>query len=92
MAPNGQPLVTKPASTIEITVAADGSASINRQVVPIPILENIIRSAVSISGSNTPVFIIGDRSVKHQAIRDVMNACTRAGVYKLKFTALKEGL
>ena len=39
---------------------------------------------------NIPILIRGDLDVKHGYVRLVMDACTEAGLYQIRFAALKE--
>jgi biopolymer transport protein ExbD len=39
---------------------------------------------------STPVVIRGDGLTKHEAVKQIMDACTRAGLWKVKFAAVKE--
>ena len=91
LAPNGQPLKVKNPLEINIDVDSKGRISIARNAVSLSLLNTILRKAALEYGQdNVPVVIRGDAEAKHTAIRNVLNACGQAGIYKIKFAALKE--
>ncbi len=54
------------------------------------VLRSILKKAVAESGQTLPVVIRGDARAKHEDIKGVMDACAAAGLWKVKFAALKE--
>jgi biopolymer transport protein ExbD len=53
-------------------------------------LLTILNNARKTSGQSTPVVIRGDLLTKHEAIKRVMDICGKAGLWKIRFAALKE--
>ena len=90
MAPHGQAVEKK--DPLEVLVAVDerGQISISRTPLSEGMLVSILKKAVADSGGQVPVVIRGDGNVKHTDVKRVMDACVRAGIWKIKFAALKE--
>ena len=53
-------------------------------------LTALLRQAVGQYGPSTPVQIRADRETEHESVRRVMDACGRAGVWRVSFVAVKE--
>jgi biopolymer transport protein ExbD len=70
--------------------ADDGRISIARTYMSPAVLRSILKKAVGESGQTLPVVIRGDAKAKHEDIKAVMDACAAAGLWKVKFAALKE--
>ena len=90
IAPHGKPIVKKDPREIKIDVDAKGRISIARTYISTDLLKSIVKKAVLEYGADTPIVIRGDGEARHQAIQSAMNACTDAGIYKIKFSVLKE--
>jgi biopolymer transport protein ExbD len=90
MAPNGPVEEVKDPRTIVVDVEADGTISIMRTPLGEGQLLAILKKAVNTSGQSTPVVIRGDLEAKHEVIKRVMDVCGKAGLWKLRFAALKE--
>jgi biopolymer transport protein ExbD len=91
MAPNGKVSNTKNPYEVKVDVSDNGLVSIARTAMPVQMLTTILRKArLDARGNEVPVLIRADARVKHETVRKVMDACTAAGLYKIKFTALKE--
>jgi biopolymer transport protein ExbD len=90
IAPHGKPVVKKDPREIKIDVDAKGRISIARTYISTDLLKSIVKKAVLEYGADTPIVIRGDGEARHQAIQSAMNACTDAGIYKIKFSVLKE--
>jgi len=91
MAPHGE--VSKDKNPLEINIDVDrnGAISISRQRVTEGTLYSILTKVAAEYGArNVPVIIRGDGKVKHGSVRTVMDACARAGIWKIKISALKE--
>lgn len=90
MAPHGPVEEVKDPRTVVVDVDAKGNISIMRT----PLTENQLLAALvnarHTSGQSTPVVIRGDESTPHEAIKRVMDVCGKAGLWKLRFAALKE--
>ncbi|HRT06487.1 MAG TPA: biopolymer transporter ExbD [Kiritimatiellia bacterium] len=90
MAPNGPVEEVKDPRTVVVDVEADGTVSIMRTPLSDGQLLAILKKAVNTSGQSTPVVIRGDLAAKHEVIKRVMDVCGKAGLWKLRFAALKE--
>ena len=90
MAPNGPVEEVKDPRTVVVDVEADGTISIMRTPLSEGQLYTILKKAVNTSGQSTPVVIRGDLAAKHEIIKKVMDVCGKAGLWKLRFAALKE--
>jgi biopolymer transport protein ExbD len=88
--PNGPAIEERDPRTIVVDVDEKGRVSITRNRMSLATLENILKGAVSQYGSTTPVQIRGDRRTKHESIRQVMESCGRAGIWRVSFVAQKE--
>ena len=90
MAPNSPVEEVKDPSTVTVDVDKDGKISIMRT----PLTENQLLAALvnarNVSGQGTPVVIRGDVTTSHEDIKRVMDLCGKAGLWKLRFAALKE--
>ena len=56
----------------------------------IGVLKSILKKTVHEQGQTIPVVIRGDGKTNHEDIKAVMDACAAAGLWKVKFAALKE--
>jgi biopolymer transport protein ExbD len=90
MAPHGRAVTAKNPLEINVDIDAKGRLSIARTFVSQPILVSILKKAVGEYGQQVPVIIRGDGDTKHEDIKKVMDACAQAGLWKIKFAALKE--
>lgn len=90
MAPHAKPVETKDPREVVIEVDGKGRISIARTYMSPEYLYTIMRKAVADHGQSTPVVIRGDGLTRHDAIKQVMDACTKAGLWKVKFAAVKE--
>lgn len=90
MAPNSKIVETKDPREVNIDVDRAGRIMINRKRLSQASLTVILNQARGKWGREVPVTIRGDGQTKHDAIRQAMDACTEAGLYKIKFGAIKE--
>jgi biopolymer transport protein ExbD len=90
IAPNGVPVTNKDPREIKIDVDKAGKISIQRTYISTDLLRQIVRKSVGDYGADVPIVVRGDMDAKHTAIQNAMNACTDAGIYKIKFSVLKE--
>jgi biopolymer transport protein ExbD len=90
MAPHGQVVQKKDPRTIVVDVDSKGRISIANAYMSPAVLKSILKKAVGEYGQTTPVVIRGDGKTTHQDIKAVMDACSSAGLWKVKFAALKE--
>ncbi|MEI8122083.1 MAG: biopolymer transporter ExbD [bacterium] len=91
MAPNGKVDNRKNPYEVKIDISDKGVISIARFPMNTKLLTTILNKArADAHGVEVPVLIRADGRVKHETVRRVMDACTDAKIWKIKFTALKE--
>ena len=90
MAPNGPVEEVKDPRTVLVDVVEDGTIQIMKTRISEGQLLTILNNARKTSGQSTPVVIRGDLMTKHEAIKRVMDICGKAGLWKIRFAALKE--
>lgn len=90
MSPHGPAVEKKDPRTVTIDVTGRGRLSIGRVPVSPEQLYAIMRRTVGDYGQTTPVVIRGDVDVEHENIKQAMDICTRAGLYRISFAAIKE--
>jgi len=90
MAPNGPLEQVKDPRTVMVDVVEDGTIHIMKTRISEGQLLTILNNARKTSGQSTPVVIRGDLGTKHEAIKRVMDICGKAGLWKIRFAALKE--
>ena len=87
MAPNTR----KNPYEVKVDINDKGVISISRTTLSAQMLTVILNKArADARGIEVPVLIRADGRVKHETVRRVMDACTAAKIWKIKFTALKE--
>ena len=90
MAPNGPVESVKDPRTVTVDVVTDGTIQIMKTRLSEGQLFTILNNARKTSGQSTPVVIRGDLLAKHEAVKRVMDICGKAGLWKIRFAALKE--
>ena len=90
MAPNGPVETVKDPRTVLVDVTEDGTIQIMKTRISEGQLLTILNNARKTAGQSTPVVIRGDMGTKHEAIKRVMDICGKAGLWKIRFAALKE--
>ena len=90
MSPNGPVEETKDPRTVIVDVDKDGNIQIQQTTLSEGQLLAVLKKAVVASGQSTPVVIRGDYQAKYEQIKRVMDIAGRAGLWKLRFAALKE--
>ena len=90
MAPNGPVETVKDPRTVTVDVVADGTIQIMKSRISEERLFTVLNNARKTSGQSTPIVIRGDLTAKHEAIKRVMDICGKAGLWKIRFAALKE--
>ena len=90
MAPNGPVETVKDPRTVTVDVIADGTIQIMKSRISEGQLFTVLNNARKTAGQSTPVVIRGDLTTKHEAIKRVMDICGKAGLWKIRFAALKE--
>ncbi|MBN1672028.1 MAG: biopolymer transporter ExbD [Kiritimatiellae bacterium] len=88
--PHGPMIEQKDPRTVVVEVDHKGHILIAQtEVTPLQFYA-IMRKAVKAGGQTTPVLIRGDSRTRHEDIRRCIDACTRAGLWKVSFAAIKE--
>ena len=90
MAPHGVAVTDKDLLEVNLDVDERGRVSLNR--VPCTRDEMAAMLTKIVKDSHTtaiPVIIRGDAATKHEAIQKAMDACVKAGIWKIKFAAIK---
>ena len=91
MSPHGQEVKTKERREILIDVDKSGVIKISNTRLSPSVLLSVLKKAVAeAGGTQIPVIIRGDANARHEGIKAAMDACAQAGIYKIKFGALKE--
>jgi biopolymer transport protein ExbD len=90
MSPHGPVEEVKDPRTVVVDVDSEGVVSIMRTPLNEGQLYAILRKAAVASGQSTPIVIRGDLGAKHEQIKRVMDICGKAGLWKIRFAALKE--
>ena len=90
MSPNGPVEEQKDPRTVVVDVSKDGDIAIMKTRLSEGQLLNILNKARNQSGQSTPVVIRGDLHAKHETVKRVMDICGKAGLWKIRFAALKE--
>jgi len=91
MAPSGKPVEKKDPREVYVDVALNGDIRVLRNSLSRAELAQMLRKMVQDNrGLQIPVIIRGDERTRHEAIKKVMDACAYAGIWKIKFAALKE--
>ena len=95
-APNAPAVAeAKDPRTITIEVDGKGKISIGRTVLPISKLRKILVKTVAeygVYGPSIPILIRADADTRHASVKQVMDVCTGAGLYKIAFVAVKDRL
>jgi biopolymer transport protein ExbD len=75
------------AKELVVAVGADGSYSINRQVVAGRSMENVAAALTEAAkaGKDTVIIISADASARHQSVITVMEAARRVGLNQITF-------
>jgi len=92
LAPNGAPAVKDPRE-VKVDIHKDGSLSIAHTPISSHLLGSILSKTVADYGGNpdmVPVILRGDTAVLHEKIQGALDACSEAGIVKIRFAALKE--
>ncbi|MDR0993936.1 MAG: biopolymer transporter ExbD [Verrucomicrobiota bacterium] len=90
MSPHGPVEEMKDPRTVTVDVEQNGTIRIGGTRLTEGQLLTIMAKAVASSGQSTPVVIRGDFASTHEQIKRVMDICGKAGLWKLRFAAVKE--
>lgn len=90
MAPHGREVQEKDPREVVIDLDKEGRISIARTRMDVGYLKDLLRKVVADYGQTTPVVIRADGRTTHADVKRVMDACTAAGLWKVKFSAIRE--
>ena len=90
MAPDGPAVEQKDPLAVTIDVDGRGGISIARVGMSEITLYAVLKKTVKQYGYIVPVIIRGDIDTKHSDVKRVMDTCTRVGIWKVKFEAIKD--
>ena len=90
MAPHGREVQDKDPREVVVDVDKDGRISITRTYMSADYLKGVLRKVVAEYGQTTPVVIRADSRTTHSDVKRVMDACTSAGLWLVKFSAIRE--
>ncbi len=90
MAPHGPEVQQKNPLTVTIDVDGAGQISIARRVYSEAGLYAVLAKTVSDYGTIVPIVIRGDGRTRHSDVKRVMDTCTKARIWKIKFAAIKD--
>jgi|APCry1669188910_1035180.scaffolds.fasta_scaffold25430_2 biopolymer transport protein ExbD len=92
-APNGIP-VTSNSDDFRIDVEKNGSVGLSGMPTTDAELYDYVTKAMIQTGKGQELNVVirGDLSTKHKAIKKVMDVCSRAGIWKIKFVAVKKAV
>ncbi len=88
--PHGPAVEKKDPRTVQVDVDEDGGIWISRVPMTLGTFTKVMKKTVAQSGQGVPVVIRGDDETDHRHIRRVMDACKGAGLWKVKFAAVKD--
>ena len=77
-----------PPSHLVVDIAKNGRISICNFTVGTAEIRRRVKERKRIWGDNFPVMIRADYRTQHRFVKDVMDACTAEGVWKLSFVAV----
>ncbi len=90
LSPHGKAVEKKDPRTVYIDVEKNGVFRIGGAKMSITSLQSIMVRIAKESKFQVPVVIRADASVRHDEVRKVMDICARAGLWRIKFAAIKE--
>ena len=79
-----------PPTTLEIELSRGGRISIHNATLTRSWLRTMLKNRVNRHGNKFPVLIRADKSVSHDKVKEIMDLCTGAGIWKLSFVAIQE--
>ncbi len=88
--PHGPALEQKEPRTVIIEVDQRGGISIGAARFTPRQLQGLLRNTVARHGFGVPILIRADENARHDHVRQVMDACSSVGLWRMKFAAIKE--
>ena len=90
LSPNGPVEQQKDPRTVVVDVESDGTIAIMKTRISEGQLYTVLNNARLSSGQSTPIVIRGDHEATHEVVKRVMDIAGKAGLWKIRFAALKE--
>lgn len=90
MAPHGKAVEKKDPRTMIVDVNSKGQIGIANTYMDRATFTQIMANAVKRYGQTMPVVIRGDGRTRHRDIRKVLDVCSKVGLWKVKFAAIKD--
>ena len=90
LSPHGPAVEDKDPREVTIEISADGTIQLGRVPFSPEALRASMRKVVADWGQTVPVIIRADGETRHRDVKTVMDACSMAGIWKIKFAATKE--
>ena len=90
LSPHGKAVEKKDPRTVYIDVEKNGVLRIAGGRISATSLQSLIVRIAQDSKFQVPVVIRADAGVRHDEVRKVMDICARAGLWRIKFAAIKE--
>ncbi len=88
--PHGPLIEQRDPRTVVIEVDQRGRISIAQNRLSLARLTAILSQVAMRAGQETPVQIRADFRTEHEYVRQVMEACGQAGIWRISFVAIKE--
>lgn len=90
MAPHGPAVQQKDPTTVIVDLDNQGRISIAKMGMSEATFRAVLKKTVGQYGHTVPVVIRGDIGTQHKDIKRVMDSCSRVGIWKIKFAAIKD--
>lgn len=90
LAPHGAEVKGKDPSTVHLDVDARGNIFLAGTPMSVPMLNAMMVKTVGDQGDRFPVVIQADKDALHEYVKHAMDACTEAGVKRIKIAAIRE--
>jgi biopolymer transport protein ExbD len=90
MSPNGKAVERKDPRTVYVDVERTGLVRVAGGRINLLNLQALMTKLVRENGQGLPVVIRADAGVMHDEVRKVIDICARAGLWRIKFAAIKE--
>lgn len=90
MAPHGKAVEKKDPRTMIVDVNRKGQIGIANTYMDRATFTKIMANAVNRYGQTMPVVIRGDGLTRHRDVRKVLDVCSKVGLWKVKFAAIKD--
>ncbi|MBP7275467.1 MAG: biopolymer transporter ExbD [Kiritimatiellae bacterium] len=90
LSPHGKAVEKKDPRTVYVDVEKNGVLRIAGGRISATSLQSLMIRIAKDSKFQVPVVVRGDAGVRHDEVRKVMDICARAGLWRIKFAAIKQ--